>query len=75
MMSEPGSSIVVTGRLTGEGVECQAMRSLDDNTLYTLVGNLGGFSTGNVVKVTGQKQETSHCMQGITLVIVKITKA
>ena len=73
-MSEPNSSITVIGTLTEEGVECQAMRSLDDNKLYTLTGNLQGFKNGDKVEVTGKIAEVSICMQGTTITVDKITK-
>ena len=54
MMNESNNPITVRGILTNEGVECQAMRSLNDNKLYTLTGNLQGFKTGDKVEVTGK---------------------
>lgn len=74
IMNESNSSITVIGTLTEEGVECQAMRSLDDNKLYTLTGNLQGFKNGDKVEVTGKVAEVSICMQGITIAVDKITK-
>jgi Protein of unknown function (DUF5818) len=57
----------ITGRLTTEGVECQAMRG-DDGRLYTLIGdNLGRLNLDDRVYVEGTKVEMSHCMQGTTL--------
>ena len=73
-MNEPNNSITVIGTLTEEGVECQAMRSLDDNKLYTLTGNLQGFKNGDKVEVTGKVVEVSICMQGTTIAVDKITK-
>ena len=73
-MNESNSSITVIGTLTGEGVECQAMRSLDDNKLYTLTGNSQGFKNGDKVEVTGKVVEVSFCMQGTTIAVDKITK-
>ena len=35
--SKGGTDISVVGRLTSEGVECQALRG-DDGQLYTLLG-------------------------------------
>ncbi|MFQ5927230.1 MAG: DUF5818 domain-containing protein, partial [Terriglobia bacterium] len=48
----PGKSVTVQGKLTTEGVECQALRSRD-GVLYTLVGDLKGFKVGDEVSVTG----------------------
>ena len=64
----------VTGRLTDEGVECQALRS-SDGTLYTLVGELRGFVVGDFVTVVGEPVEVSTCMQGTTLQVHAIRKA
>lgn len=66
--------ITVIGTLTDEGVECQAMRSKDDNKLFTLVGNLEGFKNGDQVQVIGRTGGVSFCMQGTTIGIDKITK-
>jgi len=70
---EPGT-VTVTGRLTDEGVECQALRG-DDGRLYTLTGDLQGFKTGDRVRVSGKVAEVSICMQGTTLVVTKIEAA
>ena len=64
-------TIEVKGRLTDEGVECQALRA-DDGTLYTLSGDLRGFKTGDRVRVAGTIAEVSICQQGITIEIRKI---
>lgn len=66
--------MTVTGMLTGEGVECQAMRG-EDGTLYTLTGDLSGFRTGDRVRVTGSVAEVSVCMQGTTIAVKKIERA
>ena len=66
--------IVVVGVLTDEGVECRALRG-DDEKLYTLVGDLGDFATGDRVRVTGTAAERSTCMQGTTIAVTKIEKA
>jgi opacity protein-like surface antigen len=64
-------SVQVTGVLTDEGVECQALRG-DDGQLYTLTGDLGGFQTGDRVRVVGKVAEVSTCQQGTTLVVQNI---
>lgn len=61
----------VQGRLTAEGVECPALRA-DDGTLYTLLGDLKGFKTGDRVVIEGTRVEISFCMQGITLQVKQI---
>jgi hypothetical protein len=60
------------GRLTGEGVECQAMRG-PDGRLYTLVGNPGDAPTaGGEICVCGRVAELSSCMQGTTVVVTRM---
>lgn len=63
----PEVPICVKGKLTDEGVECQALRSKGDNKLYTLVGDLGGFSVHDEVVVCGYVAEISFCQQGTTI--------
>ena len=60
------SETMLTGTLTDEGVECPAMRG-DDGKLYTLVGDLAGYKTGDHVIVTGEFMLISKCMQGQTI--------
>jgi hypothetical protein len=67
------AAVKVPGRLTGEGVECQALRA-DDGTLYTLLGDLKGFKTGDPVVVEGTPVQISFCMQGTTLQVRQITR-
>jgi len=67
------SEVTVTGRLTDEGVECQALRG-DDGGLYTLTGELGGAVVGDRVRVSGVPAEMSFCMQGTTLDVVGIER-
>jgi hypothetical protein len=71
---QQSQSTTVTGKLTNEGAECQALRG-DDGKLYTLTGDLKGFRTGDRVKVTGRVAEVSTCMQGTTLGVEKIERA
>ncbi len=66
--------VVVTGKLTGEGAECQALRA-NNGALYTLAGNLKGFKVGDRVRVVGKVAEVSTCMQGTTLRVVSIKKS
>jgi hypothetical protein len=67
-------TITVRGTLTGEGVECQALRG-SDGKLYTLTGNLHGLTVGDKVRVTGTVAEVSTCQQGTTLVVQQIRLA
>ena len=64
-------SVAVRGTLTGEGVECQALRG-SDGQLYTLTGNLKGFNIGDRVRVSGSFAEVSTCQQGRTITVEKI---
>lgn len=66
-------NVTVTGMLTSEGVECQAMRG-DDGQLYTLTGDLVGFSAGTRVRITGTVAEVSFCMQGTTINVKQIER-
>ena len=69
----PGAEapVTISGLLTREGVECQALRT-DGGELFTLVGDLKGFRAGQRVRVTGQRLELSTCQQGITLRVSNI---
>ena len=66
-----GKPIHVRGILTDEGVECQALRTANGQ-LYTLSGDLGGFKTGDKVRVKGEIAQVSTCQQGITIAVEKI---
>lgn len=63
--------VTVRGTLTGEGVECQALRTAEGE-LYTLTGDLGGFGVGDEVEVAGRVARFSICMQGTTLTVESI---
>ncbi len=66
--------ICIKGVLTDEGVECQALRT-DDNELYTLVGDqVKDFKLGDKVYVSGTLAEVSFCMQGKTIAVSWISK-
>jgi LysM repeat protein len=67
-------NVVVTGTLTREGAECQAMRG-DDGKLYTLAGEFRGFRPGDRVRVEGRIAEVSICMQGTTIDVRRIEDA
>ena len=66
--------VTIVGRLTSEGVECQALRG-DDGQLYTLLGDLGTLSVDARVRVSGERLEFSTCQQGITIRVQGITSA
>lgn len=59
------------GKLTSEGVSCQAMRT-NDGRLITLGGPLRGFGPGDAVCVCGPVAETSFCQQGTTIYVAQI---
>ena len=67
-----GEQLFLEGRLTDEGVECPAFRS-DDDELYTLSGDLGGFGPGDRVRIVGDPVAVSTCMQGTTVNVVEIS--
>jgi hypothetical protein len=60
-----------TGEVTSEGVECIAMRD-SDGFLYTLIGNVDGLQPGDSVVIEARYVETSMCMQGTTLEVVRL---
>lgn len=64
----------VTGTLTDEGVECQALET-DNGTVFTLTGNLRDFEVGDRVRVVGKVAQVSICQQGTTLEILNIRPA
>jgi hypothetical protein len=64
----------ITGTLTDEGVECQALET-DNGTIYTLTGNLRDFEVGDRVRVVGKVAEVSICQQGTTLQVLNIRPA
>ena len=73
--SNNDASVTVVGRLTNEGVECQALRG-DDGHLYTLLGGeLGDLPVETRVRVIGERLEISSCQQGITIRVRSITPA
>lgn len=65
-------TMCVRGKLTDEGVECQAMRG-DDGTLYTFTrGQAGDARTGDSLCVCGSIAGMSFCMQGRTIAVTRI---
>lgn len=71
--TEGAEQLLLEGRLTDEGVECPAFRSDEDDELYTLTGDLGGFGPGDRVRIVAVPVQMSTCMQGITVRIVEIS--
>lgn len=58
--------MTISGTVTGEGVECLAVRG-DDGRLYTLAGNVDDLQPGDRVQVQGRRAEMSFCQQGTTI--------
>jgi hypothetical protein len=71
-VTTPEGRIRLRGRLTDEGVECRAMRTLLTDELYTLAGDTERFSAGDEVVVEGTIAEMSICMQGTTVSVSSI---
>ena len=71
------ATITVIGKLTAEGVECQAMRQDRTRKLFTLVprSKLKGYKNGDHVKVVGSIVAISFCQQGTTISIKTIAHA
>ncbi len=70
-VTDADGMVLRRGQLTAEGVECPALRG-DDGVLYTLTGSLAEFKAGDEVIVEGRIAETSMCMQGTTIQVVRI---
>ena len=66
--------VTIIGRLTNEGVECQALRG-DNGQLYTLLGDFRALPVDTRVCVSGRQVEFSSCQQGITIRVQSITPA
>lgn len=67
----PDGVLSISGTLTGEGVECPALRG-NNGELYTLAGDVGGAAVGDEVCVMGRLVELSICQQGTTVSVEKI---
>jgi hypothetical protein len=73
--SSGDARVNIIGKLTNEGVECQALRG-DDGELYTLLGGeLGDLPVDTRVRVIGERLEFSSCQQGITIRVQSIAPA
>lgn len=67
------ATIIVTGVVTDEGVECRAMRG-DDGALYTF-GNLpDDIPVGVRIRVHGEVMADSVCQQGIALRVERVER-
>ncbi|MGZ8866790.1 MAG: DUF5818 domain-containing protein [Thermoanaerobaculia bacterium] len=64
---DAASGMIITGTVTGEGVECPAVRT-EDGKLYTIAtAERGKLKPGVRVRITGEIAEMSMCQQGITI--------
>lgn len=70
-VTRPDGILQRTGQVTGEGVECLAMRD-NDGFLYTLIGNVDGLTAGESVVIQGTYVEASTCMQGTTINVTRV---
>lgn len=70
------AAVAIIGTLTGEGIECPAMRG-DDGVLYTLAGLPPEIEIGDRIEVNGEPQAISFCQQGSTIAVssAKVLKA
>jgi hypothetical protein len=70
-VTRPDGILQRTGEITGEGVECLAMRDTD-GFLYSLIGKTDGLEPGAPAVVQGRYVEASICMQGTTIEVVDV---
>jgi hypothetical protein len=68
-----GERIDVTGVLR-EGPECPIIRT-DDGEVYSLVGDLDDFGSGDHVRIVGRIVEVSICMRGTSVEVRRIVEA
>ncbi|HVT16727.1 MAG TPA: hypothetical protein VHQ90_11190 [Thermoanaerobaculia bacterium] len=64
----------MTGSLIADGKKCQAFRNLKGQ-VFTLVGDLKGFKTGDKVTLEGVSAEGSPCQQAPTVQVNSIERA
>ena len=75
VLSQP-AAVTVTGTLTDEGVQCQALRG-NDGALYTIrrTNAVRALRAGDRIRVEGKTAEVSICQQGITIDVTRLEKA
>lgn len=61
-----GETVTIRGRLTSEGVQCPTMRDRL-GVIYSLVGPIGQFRTGDWVCVRGKVVDRSICGRGVSI--------
>lgn len=72
-IEDDGERIEVTGVLR-DGPECPILRT-DDREVYSLVGDLQDFDTGDYVRIVGRTVEVSICQRGTTIQVRRIEAA
>jgi hypothetical protein len=70
----PAELVEVSGLLTDEAADCQALRA-PDGSLFSLVGELRGFGPGDTVLVRGTVAEAGVCRQGTPIELISIERA
>ena len=74
-VTEQDGTLMRSGRITDEGVNCLAMREEGETgELYTLTGATQGLEPGDDVVVEGTLVENSVCMQGATVRVTRIDR-
>ncbi len=68
-----GERVEMTGVLR-DGPECPILRG-DDGRVYSLLGDLQDFDTGDYVTIVGRTVEFSICQRGITVQVRRIEEA
>ena len=71
LVTAANGSVRVTGHMTGEGVECPAMRG-EAGELYTLAAVDELPEAGTKVMVEGTLAEMSPCQQGLTIAVTSL---
>lgn len=71
LVTAPDGSIRLRGRVTTEGAQCTAIRSVGDE-LFTLLGEIGSPAPDSRVTVEGTIAQTSICQQGLTIEVTRI---
>lgn len=66
-----GGEVEVTGILTEESADCQALRS-EDGELYALTGELGTVRSGDTVQVRGSLAAEGLCDRGIPVRVASL---
>lgn len=71
LVTAPDGRVSLRGRVTTEGAQCTAIRSVGDE-LFTLLGDIGSPAPGARVTVKGTIVQRSICQQGLTIAVTSI---